>query len=76
MIDPGLMTDSTGDGMPGATDVSLSTQLNLKKTMYNGSKPCTDCGLLLDPYRSFSNSQCYNCKNRRDVRLVKRGMVG
>jgi len=75
-MDPGLMTDSSGDGMAGAKDVSLSTQLNLKKTMYNGTKPCLDCGLSLDPYTAMRQQHCSNCKNRRDSALVKNGMVG
>jgi hypothetical protein len=46
--DPGLLTDSTGEGMVGAYDVSLETQQDLKKTYYNGSKPCIECGLSMN----------------------------
>ena len=34
--DPGLFTDSTGEGMVGSTDVSLETQKDLANTIYNG----------------------------------------
>ena len=75
MIDPGLMTDATGDGMAGATDVSLLTQKNLKKTYYNGTKPCRACGLMLDPYQALHNEFCPNCSNRKSYNLVKNRMV-
>jgi hypothetical protein len=74
-VDPGLMTDSTGEGMPGATDVSLFTQKNLKNTYYNNSKPCVECGLHLDPYRALHNQYCANCSNRKSYNHVKNGMV-
>jgi len=75
-IDPGLMTDSTGDGETGAHDVSLVTQQNMKKTYYNGSKPCLDCGLMLDPYNAMHTEYCAGCKNRKASKLVKNRMVG
>jgi hypothetical protein len=76
MIDPGLMTDSTGEGEYGAHDVSLSTQQNMKETYYNGSKPCLECGLLLTPQVVLQGKElCPKCQNRRDVRHVKNGMV-
>jgi len=74
-IDPGLMTDSTGDGMAGATDVSLDTQRNLKQTYYNGSKPCIECGLLLDPYQALHTQYCPSCNNRKASNLLKNRMV-
>lgn len=76
MIDPGLMTDSTGDGESGSHDVSLVTQQNMKKTYYNGSKPCLDCGLMLDPYNALHNQYCPGCNNRKASKLVKNRMVG
>jgi hypothetical protein len=42
MKDPGLFTDSTGEGMAGSIDVSLESQQKLKETLYNGSKGCTE----------------------------------
>lgn len=75
MIDPGLMTDATGDGMAGATDAHLLTQKNLKKTYYNGTKPCIGCGLMLDPYQALHNQYCPNCSNRKSYNLVKNRMV-
>jgi DNA-directed RNA polymerase subunit RPC12/RpoP len=75
MIDPGLMTDATGDGMAGATDVSLFTQKSLENTYYNGSKPCLQCGLEIEPYRALHTQYCPGCKSRRDAKLVKNRMV-
>ena len=69
--DPGLFTDSTGEGMAGAIDVSLETQRDLKKTYYNGSKPCIECGLLLNPVQSLHTKHCSNCKRRKDAKLLK-----
>ena len=34
MNDRGLVTDATGEGMAGATDVSFQTQQELKQTTY------------------------------------------
>jgi predicted RNA-binding Zn-ribbon protein involved in translation (DUF1610 family) len=76
MIDPGLMTDSTGDGMAGATDVGPFTQEKLKNTYYNGSKPCTECGIMLDPRTILQTQLCPNCSNRKSYNLVKNRMVG
>ena len=75
--DPGLFTDSTGDGMAGAMDVSLATQNELKKTYYNGSKPCIECGLLLNPVQSLHSQEglCPSCKRRKQVKLVKGRMA-
>jgi hypothetical protein len=74
-IDPGFMTDSTGEGMPGATDNTLSTQQNLKNTYYNGSKPCLECGLQLTPYEVLYSELCPTCSNRKSTKLVKNRMV-
>lgn len=76
MADPGLMTDSTGDGMAGAMDVSFLTQQKLKKTYYNGSKPCFECGLLLNPAEALSQQYCSNCLHRRAVRNLNNRMAG
>ena len=75
MIDPGLMTDSTGEGEYGAHDVSLSTQRKMKETYYNGSKPCIECGLMLDPYQAMHSQYCAGCNNRKSYKHVKNGMV-
>ena len=75
MNDPGLMTDSTGEGMAGAMDVAFGTQQNYKNTLYNGTKVCQMCGLQLDPYMSLHTEYCPNCTQRRASDLVKNGMV-
>lgn len=73
--DPGLLTDSTGDGMAGAEDVALSTQRDLKTTYYNGSKPCIECGVTLNPVQSLHSDMCPNCNRRKAAHLVKGGMA-
>ena len=72
--DPGLFTDSTGEGMAGATDVRLSTQRELK-TQYNGSKPCIECGLTLNPVQSLHTDTCSNCTRRKHSKLLKGKMA-
>lgn len=74
--DPGLLTDSTGEGMAGSEDVSLETQQNLKETYYNGSKPCIECGLSMNPVEALhSGDTCPNCKRRKQAKLVKGRMA-
>lgn len=74
-FDPGLFTDSTGEGMAGAEDVSLVTQQMFRDTLYNGTKVCQGCGFQLDPYMSLHTEYCPNCTQRRASQLVKSGMV-
>jgi hypothetical protein len=69
--DVGLFTDGTGDGMAGATDVSL-------KTIYNGSKSCMGCGSVMNPLeslRSIEDQLCPSCSRRKKVNLVKGRMA-
>lgn len=69
-------TDSTGDGMAGAMDVSLETQQNLKKTNYNGSKTCSDCGISMNPIEALhSEGMCPTCTRRKHAKLVKGRMA-
>ena len=74
--DPGLYTDSTGDGMAGAMDVSLQTQRDLSKTIYNGDKACKACGTRIDPVQSLLNQEhCPSCSRRMKQSHVKGGMA-
>jgi hypothetical protein len=73
--DPGLLTDSTGEGMAGATDVRLNTQRDLSKTHYNGSKPCIECGMALNPVQSLHTEMCSNCTRRNQSKLLKGRMA-
>lgn len=73
--DPGLLTDSTGEGMAGAEDVSLETQQKLKETLYNGSKPCKSCGAHLNPVQALSSEHCPNCSRRNASVLLKNRMA-
>lgn len=74
--DPGLFTDSTGEGMAGAEDVRLSTQTALKNTIYNGSKTCSGCGNTMNPVQSLQNQTlCPACNRRKASKLVKGRMA-
>lgn len=73
--DPGLFTDSTGDGESGAHDVSLETQRDLSQTIYNGDKACKGCGRRIDPVQSLLNDMCTPCQRRKNYSLVKGRMA-
>jgi hypothetical protein len=73
--DPGLFTDSTGEGMAGAEDVSLATQKSLSGTVYNGDKACKSCGRRIDPVQSLLNDMCTSCQRRKHYSLVKGRMA-
>lgn len=73
--DPGLFTDSTGDGEAGAHDVSLETQRQLAQTIYNGDKACKSCGRRIDPVQSLLNDMCTACQRRKHYSLVKGRMA-
>jgi hypothetical protein len=74
--DPGLYTDSTGEGMAGAEDVSLQTQKDLSKTNYVGDRPCKACGMRIDPVQSLMNQElCPSCNRRKQSSLVKGRMA-
>ena len=74
--DPGLFTDSTGEGIAGGTDLRFETQNDLKQTIYNGSKPCKGCGNLMNPIESLSlNDTCPSCNRRSKANLVRGRMA-
>lgn len=75
MKDPGLFTDSTGEGMAAAEDVTLETQQKLKETLYNGSKACMSCGSNLNPVQALSSEHCPNCSRRNASKLLKNRMA-
>lgn len=69
--DPGLFTDSTGEGMAGATDTRLSTQ----KTLYNGSKSCSSCGYSMNPMEALLDELCPTCRRRSNSDRFKNRMA-
>lgn len=76
MKDPGLFTDSTGEGMAGAEDVQFDTQQQLKETLYNGTRQCKACGASIDPVQSLRDMQyCPTCNRRKQANLVKGRMA-
>lgn len=73
--DPGLFTDSTGEGMAGAEDVKLETEIELGDVVYNGSKACKGCGILMNPVQSLHTELCPTCNRRKLDKLVKGRMA-
>jgi len=74
--DPGLMTDSTGEGMAGTQDVRYSTQQELKETTYNGSRTCKGCGLYtMNPLQALYGELCPHCKRKQARQHVEGGMA-
>jgi len=74
--DPGLFTDSNGDGMAGAHDVSLQTQKDLNRTSYMGDRACKACGTHIDPVQSLLNQDvCPPCSRKQKYSLVKGRMA-
>ena len=74
--DPGLFTDSTGEGMAGATDPKLSTQRELKEIIYNGTNVCRGCGAGINPVQSLRNTElCPTCNRRMMGDRVKGRMA-
>jgi hypothetical protein len=74
--DPGLFTDSTGEGMAGAEDVRLDTQREMGKTQYNGDNSCTKCGMAIDPVQSLLNKDvCPSCVRKQQYTRVKGRMA-
>jgi len=70
-----LLSDASGEGMSGATDVDLVAQQKLKKTVYNGSKECRGCGTLLDPFQGLHTDSCRNCRNKASTEHLKNRMA-
>lgn len=76
MNDRGLVTDATGEGMAGASDVSYQTQQELKQTTYNGSKACKGCGIYsLTPLEALYSDLCPHCTKLKAYKHVKGGMA-
>lgn len=73
-VDP-RMTDSTGEGMAGATDVPLELQQKIKETQYNGTKECKSCGTSINPIRALTAEHCVNCSRRNANKLLKNRMA-
>jgi predicted RNA-binding Zn-ribbon protein involved in translation (DUF1610 family) len=73
--DPGLMTDSTGDGIYGNTDVKYSTQQAMKNTVYNGSGSCKDCGYQIQPQDALYTQLCPSCTKAKAMKQMKGRMV-
>ena len=72
MRDPGLYTDSTGEGMAGATDVRLSIQRRLG-TDYGHR--CPSCGRNMMPQEMLLQELCPTCDRRAKSKRVNGGMA-
>ena len=45
------------------------------QTVYNGSKGCTDCGLLLGPVQALHSDICTPCSRRKAAKHLANGMA-
>jgi hypothetical protein len=62
--------DPTGDG---TWEAAPSPQLD--KTVYNGSRPCSDCGYILGPVQALHSDICPSCSRRKATRQVQNRMA-
>ena len=49
------------------------------ETIYNGTKPCANCGEPQDPRAVLFNGptgMCHNCRNEAQRKNIKSGMAG
>jgi len=44
-------------------------------TMYKGSHPCPQCGIVMNPVEVMYQAICTSCKNDRNAQRVKGRMV-
>jgi predicted RNA-binding Zn-ribbon protein involved in translation (DUF1610 family) len=63
--------DPTGDG----TEYPTPYPTDLNRTVYNGDKGCTSCGLILNPVQALNSDICPSCSRRQAVKRVKNKMV-
>lgn len=75
-VKPSLFTDSTGEGMAGATDVPLDVQKNLAETVYTDRR-CEgkSCRRKLNPVEALYGKLCPRCASAKAYHQVKNGMV-
>jgi hypothetical protein len=64
--------DPTGDGTAFPTPYPK----NVNGTVYNGSKGCEACGILLNPVQALNSDMCPSCNKRQAVNRVSNKMVG
>ena len=53
--------DPTGDG----TSYPTPYPTDLKTTVYNGSKGCNACGVLINPVAALQSDLCQPCSRRK-----------
>jgi hypothetical protein len=65
----------SGDG-DGAETLELQAyKIAQNATMYRGSHPCPQCGLMMNPIEFMYQAMCTSCKNDRNAQRVKGKMV-
>ena len=47
----------------------------LDKTVYNGSKPCGDCGVYLNPVQALNSDLCPSCSRRKAANQIANRMA-
>jgi hypothetical protein len=63
--------DPSGDGTSYPTPYPTSVE----RTLYNGDKACTGCGLILNPVQVLNSDICPSCNKRKAVKRITNKMV-
>ena len=64
--------------MDADSDITMQLQafkIAQNATMYRGSRPCPQCGIVLNPVEFMYQAICTDCKNKRSAQRVKGNMV-
>lgn len=65
----------TGDGDGSETLELQAFKIAQNATMYRGSRPCPQCGIVMNPVEFMYQAICTDCKNKRAAQRVKGKMV-
>ena len=63
--------DPTGDG----TSYPTPYPVELQDTVYNGSKGCKDCGVLINPFEALNSDLCRPCSRGKVAKRVANKMA-
>jgi len=61
--------DPTGDGMAQVTPYPAGIRV------YNGDKPCTSCGYILNPVQALNSDICPGCSRRKAAKQLANKMA-
>lgn len=64
-----------GHGDGGETLELQAFKIAQNATMYRGSRPCPQCGIMMNPVEFMYQAICTDCNNKRAAQRVKGKMV-